>query len=75
MVKELDQTIRERSQSSFSRLNEEFSTFFKKLFDGGEGTLVEMQAEPEVDEEGNPIEEQEEKDCESISRLRLQAND
>jgi chromosome segregation ATPase len=61
VVKELDQTIRERSQSSFSRLNEEFSKFFKKLFDGGQGTLVEMQAEPEVDEEGNPIEDEEEK--------------
>lgn len=55
VVKELDETIRERSQSSFAKLNQEFSRFFKQLFQGGQGELVEMQAEAEVDEEGNPV--------------------
>lgn len=61
VVKELDETIRERSQSSFSQLNKEFSRFFKQLFDGGHGELLEIQAEPEVDEDGSVIEGQEEK--------------
>jgi chromosome segregation protein len=38
-------------------LNREFSSYFKKLFNGGEASLVEMQPEPETDEEGNIISE------------------
>jgi chromosome segregation protein len=57
VVKELDETIRERSQSSFARLNQEFGKFFKQLFQGGQGELLEMQAEAEIDEEGNPVED------------------
>lgn len=60
VVKELDTTIRERSQAAFKKLNHEFGVFFKKLFQGGEAGLVELEAEPEVDEEGNVIKEAEE---------------
>jgi len=55
VVDELDTTIRERSATAFTKLNREFSAYFKKLFNGGEASLVEMQPEPETDEEGNII--------------------
>ncbi|MBM3205100.1 chromosome segregation protein SMC, partial [Candidatus Uhrbacteria bacterium] len=42
---------------AFKTLDREFGIFFKKLFNGGEGTLVELEPEPETDEEGNVIEE------------------
>ncbi|MCE9585757.1 AAA family ATPase [Candidatus Uhrbacteria bacterium] len=57
VVEELDATIRDRSATAFHKLNREFTSFFKKLFDGGEASLVEMQPEPELDEEGNIISE------------------
>jgi len=52
IIKELDQTIAERSKSSFLRLNREFSLYFKKLFGGGDAYLQEVFAEPEVNEQG-----------------------
>lgn len=55
VVAELDATIRERSETAFRSLDREFGQFFKKLFQGGEAKLVEIQPEPETDEEGNPI--------------------
>lgn len=60
VVDELDATIRTRSATAFTKLNHEFSAYFKKLFDGGEASLVEMQPEPELDEAGNVIWEPEE---------------
>lgn len=60
VVAELDTTIRERSSTAFKRLDREFSQYFKKLFNGGDASLVEVQPEPETDEEGNIIEEVEE---------------
>ncbi len=52
VVEELDTTIRERSERAFHELDKEFGAFFKTLFNGGEAKLVEMNPEPEVDEEG-----------------------
>lgn len=60
VVEELDSTIRDRSATAFTKLNREFNLYFKKLFNGGEASLVEMQPEPETDEEGNIISEPEE---------------
>lgn len=55
ILAELDQTIRERSETSFRLLDREFGIYFKKLFGGGEASLVEIPPEPELDEEGNII--------------------
>lgn len=55
IIKELDQTISERSRTAFRKLNHEFGLFFKKLFGGGEASLSEVFPEPEMDEEGNII--------------------
>lgn len=57
VVKELDITIKERSATAFKSLDREFGIYFKKLFNGGEGKLVEIQPEPEMDEEGNVMDE------------------
>ncbi|MDO8584087.1 MAG: AAA family ATPase [bacterium] len=60
VIKELDETIRGRSATAFKTLDREFTVFFKKLFDGGEAKLIEIEPEPEVDEQGNiivPVEE------------------
>ncbi|MCC6563985.1 AAA family ATPase, partial [Candidatus Uhrbacteria bacterium] len=53
VVEELDDTIRQRSATAFRKLDKEFGAYFKKLFGGGEASLVEVPPEPEVDEEGN----------------------
>ncbi len=55
VVEELDDTIRQRSATAFRKLDKEFSAYFKKLFGGGEASLVEVQPETEVDEEGNVL--------------------
>ncbi len=55
VVEELDDTIRGRSATAFRKLDKEFGVYFKKLFGGGEASLVEVQPEPEVDEEGNVL--------------------
>jgi len=55
IIAELDQTIKERAETSFRLLDREFSSYFKKLFGGGEAKLLEVAPEPEVDEEGNII--------------------
>ncbi len=57
IISELDKTIKERAETSFRLLDREFGIFFKKLFSGGEAKLVEVAAEPEVDEEGNVVSE------------------
>jgi chromosome segregation protein len=57
IIAELDQTIKERAETSFRVLDREFSLFFKKLFGGGEAKLLEVAAEPEADDEGNVITE------------------
>lgn len=57
VISELDQTIKVRSQAAFQKLDREFTSFFKKLFGGGEAKLVEIEPEPEMDEEGNIIAE------------------
>ncbi len=59
VVKELDQTIQERSKTAFADLNREFGKFFKTLFGGGDAKLIEVQSEPEVDEQGNAVGEDE----------------
>ncbi len=59
VIQELDTTIRERSMVAFKTLDREFGIYFKKLFNGGEGKLVELQAEEEVDGEGNVVEKAE----------------
>ncbi len=55
VVDELDETIRSRSATAFRKLDKEFGAYFKKLFGGGNASLVEVQPEPETDEEGNVI--------------------
>ena len=57
VIVELDETIRKRAEVSFRLLNKEFGVYFKKLFGGGEAGLVEIQAEPTVDEDGNVLQE------------------
>jgi chromosome segregation protein len=58
VVAELDQTIQDRSKTAFADLNREFARFFKTLFGGGDAKLLEVQSEPEVDEQGNALEEE-----------------
>ena len=55
VVKELDLTIRERGERAFENLNREFGVYFKKLFGGGEASIVEVmpQKSEEGDEEGD----------------------
>jgi len=60
VVDELDETIRGRSARAFRSLDKEFGAYFKKLFGGGDASLIEVQPEPETDEEGNIISEPEE---------------
>ncbi|HVM90967.1 MAG TPA: AAA family ATPase [Verrucomicrobiae bacterium] len=60
VVQELDETIRGRSSRAFRTLDKEFGAYFKKLFGGGDASLVEVQPEPETDEEGNIISQPEE---------------
>ncbi|MCR4278822.1 MAG: AAA family ATPase [bacterium] len=57
VIVELDETIKKRAEVSFRLLNKEFGVYFKKLFGGGEAGLVEIQAEPTVDEDGNILKE------------------
>ncbi|MFA6503425.1 MAG: AAA family ATPase [Patescibacteria group bacterium] len=57
IVKELDQTIAERSAVSFRGLNTQFELYFKRLFGGGEASLVEVFPEPEYNEQGEMIKE------------------
>ena len=42
VIAELDATINERSEKAFRDLDREFGIYFKKLFHGGEGKLVEV---------------------------------
>lgn len=60
VVDELDRTIQTRSKTAFTDLNREFGKFFKTLFGGGDAKLIEVQSEPEVDEQGNALVEDEE---------------
>ena len=55
IVKELDQTIAERSKASFRELDREFGLYFKKLFNGGEAKLLEVYPEPEFNEQGELV--------------------
>ncbi len=55
IVKELDQTIAERSKASFRDLDREFGLYFKKLFNGGEAKLLEVYPEPEFNEQGEVV--------------------
>ena len=70
VIKELDTTIKERSATAFKTLDREFGIYFKKLFNGGEGNLIEIEEEPEVDEQGNIIKEPEEG---AIAGVEIQA--
>lgn len=51
VVRELDLTIRERGEVAFTRLNQEFGLYFKKLFGGGEASIIELKPEEEVKDE------------------------
>nr|MBP6944851.1 AAA family ATPase [Patescibacteria group bacterium] len=50
VVRELDLTIRERGEVAFTRLNQEFGLYFKKLFGGGEASILELKPEANEDE-------------------------
>lgn len=56
IIKELDQTINERSAISFRNLNQQFGNYFKRLFGGGTAELVEVFPEPETNEQGEVVE-------------------
>ncbi|MDO8618007.1 MAG: AAA family ATPase [Candidatus Uhrbacteria bacterium] len=71
VITELDTTIRERSEKAFHELDREFGIFFKKLFQGGEAKLIEVLSEPEVDEAGNAIEQDQEE--QGFSGIEIQA--
>lgn len=55
IIKELDQTINERSAVSFRNLNQQFGLYFKRLFGGGSAELVEVFPEPETNEQGEVV--------------------
>lgn len=55
VIKELDETIRVKSEQAFHTLNSAFSKTFKALFGGGEASLIQVAPEPTIDEEGNVI--------------------
>ena len=55
IVKELDQTIAERSKLAFRNLDREFGLYFKKLFVGGEAKILEVFPEPEFNEQGELV--------------------
>lgn len=55
VIKELDETIRTKSEQAFHILNSAFSKTFKALFGGGEASLIQLAPEPTMDEEGNLI--------------------
>jgi chromosome segregation protein len=61
IIKELDQTIAERSAASFRSLNAQFEIYFKRLFGGGDAKLVEVFPEPEFNEQGEIIKEVDDK--------------
>lgn len=69
VIEELDLTIRTRSETAFHSLNREFGKFFKLLFGGGEAKLLQLEAEPEEDEEGNIVEPE----AEGIAGIEIQA--
>lgn len=60
VIVELDKTIKERGDVAFTTLDKEFNAYFKKLFGGGEARLIQLEAEPVTDEEGNVVEDAEE---------------
>ncbi len=49
VVKELDLTIRDRGEKAFTNLNREFGVYFKKLFGGGEASIVEVEKESRIE--------------------------
>jgi chromosome segregation protein len=51
VIRELDVTIRERGDAAFARLNQEFGIYFKKLFGGGEASIIELKPEEENEED------------------------
>ena len=72
VIRELDQTIHERSKSAFADLNREFAKFFKTLFGGGDAKLMEVQSEPETDDQGNVIAEEDGENTERIVGIDIQ---
>ncbi len=59
VIVELDTTIKERGDAAFTKLDKEFNAYFKKLFGGGDARLIQLEAEPVLDEEGNVVEDAE----------------
>ncbi len=61
VVAELDATILEKRRTAFDALNNAFGQAMRELFGGGEASLVDVRAEPEIDPEtGETIEPEEE---------------
>lgn len=55
VIKELDETIRAKSEQAFHTLNSAFGKAFRLLFGGGEAGLTQVPPEPTLDEEGNAV--------------------
>jgi chromosome segregation ATPase len=70
VIRELDETIQTRSETSFHVLNREFGKFFNVLFNGGEAKLIQLEPEPVEDEEGNVVEGDDE---EAVAGIDIQA--
>ncbi len=61
VIAELDKTIKERADIAFRQLDQEFGTYFKKLFNGGEARILKLEAsEAKGEEDGEDEEMQEE---------------
>ncbi len=69
VIAELDATIRERGEKAFRDLDREFGIYFKKLFHGGDGKLVEIQPTVVEVKEGEDAEELED----AFSGIEIQA--
>ncbi|HWQ99248.1 MAG TPA: AAA family ATPase [Candidatus Methylomirabilis sp.] len=74
VIEELDETIRTRSETAFHAMDREFGKFFKLLFSGGEAKLLQLDAEPEEDEEGNVVEQEARKSgSQEVGGIEIQA--
>lgn len=59
IIAELDKTIKERADIAFRQLDQEFSTYFKKLFNGGEAHILKVSANDDTarEEDQDELEE------------------
>lgn len=65
-IDELDQTIKERFDEAFHRINEEFGKYFRSLFNGGKASLTLLkdvvQEEPDEEDDEDVDDEEEEEE-------------